>query len=140
MGICAEEAKNQQICCLRSCGVQLLAATMPRERHDMKLYNSPSTFASHSNRIFYTTRVSTFSFYLKKKTPAKEKQTQGCAPRPRQRRAAVHSSRLSISCSAHSHANAPELERVRARASCFASRSLAFPRQTSNTAARLLKA
>ena len=33
------------------------------------------TFASHNNRIFYTTRVSAFSFYLKKKTPAKEKQT-----------------------------------------------------------------
>ena len=60
----------------------------------------------------YTTRVSAFSFYLKKKTPAKEKQTQGSAPRPRQRHVAVHSSRLSISCSAHSRANAPELELV----------------------------
>ena len=74
--------------------------------------------------MIYTPRVSAFSFYLKKKTPAKEKQTQGFAPRPRQRHAAVHSSRLSISCSAHSRANAPELERMRARASCFASRSL----------------
>ena len=74
---------------------------------------------------FYTVSVSAFSFYLKKKTPAKEKQTQGFAPRPRERRAAVHSSRLSVGSSAHSHANAPELERVRARASCFASRSLA---------------
>ena len=70
-------------------------------------------------------RVSAFSFCLKKKTPAKEKQTRGFTPRPPQRRAAVHSSRLSVGSSAHSHANAPELERVRARASCFASRSLA---------------
>ena len=75
--------------------------------------------------MIYASRVSAFSFYLKKKTPAKEKQTQGFAPRPREHRAAVHSSRLSIGSSAHSHANAPELERVRARASCFASRSLA---------------
>ena len=84
-----------------------------------------TTFATYNNQIFYTSRVSAFSFYLKKKTPAKEKQTQGFAPRPREHRAAVHSSRLSIGSSAHSHANAPELERVRARASCFASRSLA---------------
>ena len=76
--------------------------------------------------MIYTFRVSAFSFYLKKKTPAKEKQTQGWAPRPRERRAAVHSSRISVSSSAHSHANALELERVRARASCFASRSLAL--------------
>ena len=73
----------------------------------------------------YTTRVSAFSFYLKKKTPAKEKQNRGespCTP-PRERRTAVLSLRLSISCSAHSHANVPELERMRARTSCFASRS-----------------
>ena len=99
-----------------------------------------TTFATYNNQIFYTSRVSAFSFYLKKKTPAKEKQTQGFAPRPREHRAAVHSSRLSIGSSAHSHANAPELERVRARASCFASRSLACIRWPSNTAARLLKA
>ncbi len=61
---------------------------------------------------FYIFRVSAFSFCLKKKTPAKEKQTQGYAPRPRQRRAAVHGLRLSIGSSAHSHANAPELELV----------------------------
>ena len=97
-------------------------------------------FATHSNQRMYTTRVSAFSFYLKKKTPAKEKQTQGYAPRPRQRRAAVHSLWLSTGGSAHSHANALELERVRARASCYASRSLAFPSQTSNTVARLLEA
>ena len=33
------------------------------------------SFATHSNQRMYTTRVSAFSFYLKKKTPAKEKQT-----------------------------------------------------------------
>ena len=63
------------------------------------------TFASYNNRIFYTSRVSAFSFYLKKKTPAKEKQTQGCAPRPRERHATVLSLRLSVSCSAHSPVN-----------------------------------
>jgi len=31
---------------------------------------------------FYTVSVSAFSFYLKKKTPAKEKQTRGSTPRP----------------------------------------------------------
>jgi hypothetical protein len=34
-----------------------------------------STFATHHNQAIYTTRISAFSFYLKKKTPAKEKQT-----------------------------------------------------------------
>ena len=98
---------------------------LTRERHDMNLWDLHPTFTSYYSQTFYIFRVSAFSFYLKKKTPAKEKQTQGCAPRPCERRAAVLSSRLSISCSAHSRANAPELERVRARASCFASRSLA---------------
>ena len=77
------------------------------------------SFATHSNQRMYTTRVSAFSFYLKKKTPAKEKQNRcvltflWAAPLyPRQRHAAVHSLRLSVSCSAHSHANAPELELV----------------------------
>ena len=46
---------------------------LPRERHDMKLYNSLSTFASYHNQAFYISRVSAFSFYSKKKTPAKEK-------------------------------------------------------------------
>jgi hypothetical protein len=32
---------------------------------------------------FYTVSVSAFSFYLKKKMPAKEKQTRGSTPRPR---------------------------------------------------------
>ena len=95
----------------------------------MKLYNSHSAFASYHNQTFSISRVSAFSFYLKKKTPAKEKQTRGLTPRPQQRRAALPNSRLSISCSAHSHANALELERVRARASCFASRSLAYLNQ-----------
>ena len=60
---------------------------------------------------------------MKKKTPAKEKQTQGFAPRPRERRAAVHSLCYSVGSSAHSPANALELGRVRARAACCASRS-----------------
>ncbi len=88
---------------------------------------------------FYTVSVSAFSFYLKKKTPAKEKQTRGFTPRPRQRRAAVLSLRLSIGCSAHSHASALELERMRACASCFASRSLACLRWLSNTGRGYLK-
>ena len=53
--------------------------------------------------IFHS--VSAFSFYLKKKTPAKEKQTQGFAPRPRERRAAVHSLLFSVGSSAHSPVN-----------------------------------
>ena len=64
-----------------------------------------------------------FLFYLKKKTPAKEKQTQGFAPRPRERRAAVHSLLFSVSSSAHSPANALGLERVRARAAYKVRRS-----------------
>ena len=72
---------------------------------------------------FYTVSVSAFSFYLKKKTPAKEKQTQGFAPRPRERRAAVHSLLFSVGSSAHSPANALELERVRARAAYKVRRS-----------------
>ena len=84
-------------------------------------YPLPSLPTLSKHFIFYS--VSAFSFYLKKKTPAKEKQTQGFAPRPRERRAAVHSLCCSISSSAHSPANALELERVRARAACVASRS-----------------
>jgi len=94
-------------------------------QHDAgKFYPLPSlpTLAKHF--IFYS--VSAFSFYLKKKTPAKEKQTQGFAPRPRERRAAVHSLCYSVGSSAHSPANALELGRVRARAACVASRPLAF--------------
>ena len=95
-------------------------------RHNMtmiKFYPLPSLPTLTKYFICYS--VSAFSFYLKKKTPAKEKQTQGFAPRPREHRAAVHSSWLSVGSSAHSPANAQELERMRARASCFASRSLA---------------
>ena len=119
-------AKNAQFYSTRFVGVGDPDDPLTRERHGMNLWDLHPTFASYHSQTFYIFRVSAFSFYLKKKTPAKEKQTQGCAPRPRERRAAVHSSWLSISCSAHSHANAPELERVRARASCFASRSLAL--------------
>ena len=39
-----------------------------------------TTFATYNNQIFYTSRVSAFSFYLKKKTPAKEKQNRGGFP------------------------------------------------------------
>ena len=77
-------------------------------RHNMtmiKFYPLPSLPTLTKYFICYS--VSAFSFYLKKKTPAKEKQTV-----PQQRRAALPNSRLSISCSAYSHANAPELELV----------------------------
>ena len=93
-------------------------------RHNMtmiKFYPLPSLPTLTKYFICYS--VSAFSFYLKKKTPAKEKQTQGFAPRPRERRAAVHSLLFSVGSSAHSPANALELERVRARAACKASRS-----------------
>ena len=60
--------------------------------------------------------------------PAKEKQTQGFAPRPRERRAAEHSLLFSVGSSAHSPANALELERVRARAAYKVRRSLAVLR------------
>ena len=75
-------------------------------RHNMtmiKFYPLPSLPTLTKYFICYS--VSAFSFYLKKKTPAKEKQTQGFAPRPRERRAAAHSPRLSFSCSAHSPVN-----------------------------------
>ena len=39
-----------------------------------------TTFATYNNQIFYTSRVSAFSFYLKKKAPAKEKQNRGIPP------------------------------------------------------------
>ena len=138
---CRDSGTKFSKCLLRPfVGTALAAGRYRRSRYKASINdNLPFAFASHHNRIFYTTRVSAFSFYLKKKTPAKEKQTQGYAPRPRQRHAAVHSSRLSIGCSAHSRANAPELEQVRARASCFASRSLAPLRKLSNTTAWLLK-
>ena len=85
------------------CRVRRLDAPMPPQaaQHDAgKFYPLPSlpTLAKHF--IFYS--VSAFSFYLKKKTPAKEKQTQGFAPRPRERRAAVHGLCYSVGSSAHS--------------------------------------
>ena len=93
-------------------------------RHNMtmiKFYPLPSLPTLTKYFICYS--VSAFSFYLKKKTPAKEKQTQGFAPRPRERRAAVHSLLFSVGSSAHSPANALELERVRARAAYKVRRS-----------------
>ena len=69
------------------------------------VYNWLTTFASHYNQTFHTTRVSAFLFCLRKETPAKKRQTRGFTPRPRQRRAAVHSLRLSIGSSAHSPVN-----------------------------------
>ena len=41
-GDLCEEAKNQQICCLRSCGVRRLDAPIPRERHEIfaKIYSA----------------------------------------------------------------------------------------------------
>ena len=90
-------------------------------------------------KYFILYSVSAFSFYLKKKTPAKEKQTQGFAPRPRERRAAVHSLCYSVGSSAHSPVNSL---RSNSTGSCGLLRK-PFPRgsQTaSTTAARLLAA
>ena len=100
-------------------------------------YPLPSLPTLSKHFIFYS--VSAFSFYLKKKTPAKEKQTQGFAPRPRERRAAVHSLCYSVGGSAHSPVN---LLRSNSTGSCGLLRK-PFPRgsQTaSTTAARLLEA
>ena len=75
---------------------------------------------------------------MKKKTPAKEKQTQGFAPRPRERRAAVHSLLFSVGSSAHSPVNSL---RSNSTDSCGL-RSKPFPRSSqtaSTTAARLLE-
>ena len=69
----------------------------------VKIYLLPSLPTLTKYFIFHS--VSAFSFYLKKKTPAKEKQTQGFAPRPRERRAAVHSLYCSVGSSAHSPVN-----------------------------------
>ena len=88
------------------CRVRRLDAPMPPQaaQHDAgKFYPLPSLPTLAKYFIFYS--VSAFSFYLKKKTPAKEKQTQGFAPRPRERRAAVHSLCYSVGSSAHSPVN-----------------------------------
>ncbi len=50
------------------------------------------SFATHSNQKIYTARVSAFSFYLKKKTPAKEK--QNCA----HNKASKHRLKVSLFC------------------------------------------
>ena len=88
------------------CRVRRLDAPLPPQaaQHDAgKFYPLPSLPTLSKHFIFYS--VSAFSFYLKKKTPAKEKQTQGFAPRPRERRAAVHSLCYSVGSSAHSPVN-----------------------------------
>ena len=90
-------------------------------------------------KYFICYSVSAFSFYLKKKTPAKEKQTQGFAPRPRERRAAVHSLYCSVGSSAHSPVNSL---RSNSTGSCGL-QSKPFPRSSQlgcTTAARLLEA
>ena len=73
----AKFAQNYQ---LATCRVRRLDAPMPRQRHDMNLWDLHPTFATYHNLFFYATRVSAFSFYLKKKTPAKEKQNRGNPP------------------------------------------------------------
>ena len=103
--------------------MRILCCLGRREFKNVKFHPLPSLPTLTKYFTFYS--VSAFSFYLKKKTPAKEKQTQGFAPRPRERRAAVHGLCYSVGSSAHSPANALELERVRARAACVASRPLA---------------
>ena len=91
--------------------MRILCCLGRREFKNVKFHPLPSLPTLTKYFTFYS--VSAFSFYLKKKTPAKEKQTQGFAPRPRERRAAVHSLYCSVGSSAHSPANALELERVR---------------------------
>ncbi len=76
--------------------------------------------------MIYISRVSAFLFCLRKETPAKEKQTQGFAPRPRERRAAAHSPRFSFSCSAHSPVNSLRSNNT---GSCVLLRK-PFPRQS----------
>ena len=100
-------------------------------------YPLPSLPTLTKNFILYS--VSAFSFYLKKKTPAKEKQTQGFAPRPRERRAAVHSLCYSVGSSAHSPVNSL---RSNSTGSCGL-QSKPSPRSSQlgcTTAARLLEA
>ena len=103
----------------------------------VKIYLLPSLPTLTKYFIFHS--VSAFSFYLKKKTPAKEKQTQGFAPRPRERRAAVHSLYCSVGSSAHSPVNSL---RSNSTDSCGLLRKPS-PRSSqtaSTTAARLLEA
>jgi hypothetical protein len=79
------------------CRVRRLDAPLPPQaaQHDAgKFYLLPSlpTLAKHF--IFYS--VSAFSFYLKKKTPAKEKQNRGESPCTPANAAPQH-----IACSSH---------------------------------------
>ena len=83
--------------------MRILCCLGRREFKNVKFHPLPSLPTLTKYFTFYS--VSAFSFYLKKKTPAKEKQTQGFAPRPRERRAAVHSLYCSVGSSAHSPVN-----------------------------------
>ena len=89
------------------CRVRRLDAPLPppAAQHDAgKFYLIPSLPTLSKHFIFYS--VSAFSFYLKKKTPAKEKQNRGESPLyPRERRTAVHSLLFSVGSSAHSPVN-----------------------------------
>ena len=168
-------ANSAQSYCRATCRVRRLDAPLPRQRHDVNLQDLYPTFSPYHNQTICTTRVSAFSFCLKKKMPAKEKQTRGFTPRPRQRRAAAHSLQLSVGNSAYSPVNSLRSNntgscvllrkpfsplktqspialgagamllvfrqhRLASSATGGASVMLpAFPRQTSNTTARLLK-
>ena len=117
--------------------MRILCCLGRREFKNVKFHPLPSLPTLTKYFTFYS--VSAFSFYLKKKMPAKEKQTQGFAPRPRERRAAVHSLCCSVGSSAHSPVNSL---RSNSTGSCGV-QSKPFPRgsQTaSTTAARLLEA
>ena len=111
-----------------------------RRQHDVILQNFyPLPSLPTLTKYFIFHSVSAFSFYLKKKTPAKEKQTQGFAPRPRERRAAVHGLCFSVGSSAHSPVNSL---RSNSTGSCGL-QSKPFPRSSQlgcTTAARLLEA
>ena len=117
--------------------MEILCCLGRREFKNVKFHPLPSLPTLTKYFTFYS--VSAFSFYLKKKTPAKEKQTQGFAPRPRERRAAVHSLCYSIGSSAHSPVNSL---RSNSTGSCGL-QSKPFPRSSQlgcTTAARLLEA
>ena len=117
--------------------MRILCCLGRREFKNVKFHPLPSLPTLTKYFTFYS--VSAFSFYLKKKTPAKEKQTQGFAPRPRERRAAVHSLCCSVGSSAHSPVNSL---RSNSTDSCGLLRKPS-PRSSqtaSTTAARLLEA
>ena len=117
--------------------MEILCCLGRREFKNVKFHPLPSLPTLTKYFTFYS--VSAFSFYLKKKTPAKEKQTQGFAPRPRERRAAVHSLCCSVGSSAHSPVNSLLSNST---GSCGL-QSKPFPRSSQlgcTTAARLLEA